>query len=91
VFGGIEVHRQKIERTKRKVWRRIALKIVAVAPKKLKRWAKRNVSVQILKGFDWKGYPLEQVTNQLEERGIEFSISELKKVEELALQLDALR
>jgi glycosyltransferase domain-containing protein len=91
VFGGIEVHRQKIQRTKRKVWRRIALKIVAVAPKELKRWAKRNVSVQILKGFDWKGYPLEQVTNQLEERGIEFSISELKKVEELALQLDALR
>lgn len=65
--------------------------MVAVAPKKLKRWAKRNVTVQILKGFDWKGYPLEHVTHQLEQRGIEYSVSELKRVEELALRLDAMR
>jgi hypothetical protein len=91
VFGGFEVHRQKIRRTRRKLWRRIALKIVAIAPKKLKRWARRNVTVEILRGFDWMGYPIEQVTHKLEQRGIEYSVYELKKPEELALRLDAMR
>ena len=91
VFGGFDAHREKIRRTQKKVWRRIAKKTVDHAPKSLKLWAKRNVPVAVLQGFDWKGFPVNVISEQLGSRRIEFSADELRRVESLALELDALR
>lgn len=91
VYGGFDAHRAKIKRIKRRFWRRIALRLSLVAPKSLKLWAKRNVPVQVLQGFDWKGFTLESIEKQLLDSGIEFSTLDLQRVQSLALQLDALR
>lgn len=91
VFGGFDAHRAKIKRAKRKFLRRIALRVSAIAPRSLKLWAKRNVPVQVLQGFDWKGYSIETIEDQLKDRKIEYSAEDLKRVQSLALQLDALR
>ena len=91
VYGGFDKHREKIRRSERKIWRRIAKKIVNRAPKSLKLWAKRNIPVAVLQGFDWKGYPVDVIEDQLTERNIEFSTDELRRVKDLALELDALR
>lgn len=91
VYGGFDKHREKIRRSERKIWRRIAKKIVDRTPKPLKLWAKRNIPVAVLQGFDWKGFPVEVIEDQLTERSIEFSGDELRRVMDLALELDALR
>ena len=91
VFGGFDAHRAKIKKAKRRFLRRIALQISTNSPKSLKLWAKRNVPVQVLQGFDWKGFTLDSIEKQLTDRGIEFSSVDLARVRSLALQLDALR
>lgn len=91
VYGGFDAHRDKVKRARRRVLRRLALKVSEIAPKSLKLWAKRNMPVQILQGFDWKGFPLESIESQLGERNIQYSSTDLHRVRILALQLDALR
>ena len=85
------MHTEKIKRAERKIWRRIAKKAVDHAPKSLKLWAKRNVPVAVLQGFDWQGFPVDVIEDQLTEHKIEFSPDDLRRVEALALELNALR
>ena len=91
VYGGFDAHRAKVKRAKRRLLRRLALRVSKAAPRSLKLWAKRNMPVQILQGFDWKGFPLETIETQLTERRIQYSPEDLYRVRALALQLDALR
>lgn len=91
VYGGFDAHREKIQKSQQNVWKQFALWLVKNTPKKLKLWAKRNVSVSVLKRFDWTGYPLDVVAQQLSDRGIEFNTAEIKRIEQLALHTDSLR
>lgn len=91
VYGGFDAHREKIRKSQRNVWKQLAIRLVRITPKGIKRWAKRNVSVAVLKRFDWTGYPLEEVAQQLRVRGIEFNIDEIGRIEQLALHTDSLR
>lgn len=91
VYGGFDAHREKIKKSQQNVWKQFALWLVENTPKRLKLWAKRNVSVAVLKRFDWSGYPIDVVAQQLSDRGIEFNVEEIRRIEQLALQTDSLR
>lgn len=88
VFGGFEKHREKVKNSNRRIWPRLRRWMIGNSPKGVRMWAKRHAPVAILEKFDWSGYSLDEICNQLHSRQIGFVKPELEVIEELALQTD---
>ena len=90
VYGGFEKHREKIRNTQRRMWPKIATRVMKSSPKSVRQWVKRRIPPKMLVGFDWAGYSITEITTQLVERGVTFSLEDLERVERFSLQTDLL-
>ena len=88
VYGGFEKHRLKIKNSNKRLWPRIAKLMMRKSPKSLRLWAKRSLPSSVLTGFDWSGYPISLISEQLSERGVGFCIEDLQRIERYSLDTD---
>lgn len=88
VFGGFEKHREKVEKSTRGVWPQIRRFLMEKSPKGIRMWAKRHAPSAVLERFEWSGYSLDEICEQLRTRRIGFSKSDLEIIQALALQTD---
>jgi glycosyltransferase domain-containing protein len=88
VYGGFEKHRAKIEASQSRHWPRVAKRLMNACPKSVRLWAKRSLPSGVLRGFDWSGYSIVAIAEQLKDRKVGFCLRDLERIERYALKTD---
>jgi hypothetical protein len=87
--GGIRRQQEKVARNTKSWSKKLGKVAMFQVPKPVRILAKRLLPNRLLKFTGWQGFTLDAMCKSLSERGTHFERTELERVAELALKLDA--
>ena len=86
--GGVARQESKDKRARQSIRFRLTRLLLAYSPHSIRQVAKRFLPSAILRHLDWEGYGLKKIGYDLTRLRTRFNLEELRRIEELSLDLD---